>query len=228
MPAADQEPAPRPRLLPRGCKPVASHGDPPKPSTRLTLKRNNLRKRAVNVHANDSHTVAPSLSLEKREPAGNTTHTDPRSQRIRESRKGGQITNSSSQLICQRRPARTSRAPGAHVPDGRTKRQSTKISRTCEAPPLYIPDNGYAERLIGSIRRECIDHVIVFGECHLRHLLRSYLNYYDGTRTHLSLDKDARFRAPSRPLVAYSPVRSWVACITNTYGLIRHRDRLQE
>jgi transposase InsO family protein len=51
--------------------------------------------------------------------------------------------------------------------------------------------NGYAERLIGSIRRECIDHVIVFGECHLRHLLRSYLNYYNETRTHLSLDKDA-------------------------------------
>jgi transposase InsO family protein len=39
--------------------------------------------------------------------------------------------------------------------------------------------NGYAERLIGSIRRECIDHVIVFGECHLRHLLRSYLNLYE-------------------------------------------------
>jgi transposase InsO family protein len=51
--------------------------------------------------------------------------------------------------------------------------------------------NGYAERLIGSIRRECIDHVIVFGECHLRHLLRSYLNYYNETRTHLSLGKDA-------------------------------------
>jgi transposase InsO family protein len=50
--------------------------------------------------------------------------------------------------------------------------------------------NGYAERLIGSIRRECIDHVIVFGD-HLRHLLRSYLNYYNETRTHLSLDKDA-------------------------------------
>jgi len=50
--------------------------------------------------------------------------------------------------------------------------------------------NGYAERLIGSIRRECIDHVIVFGERHLRHLLRSYLDYYNETRTHLSLDKD--------------------------------------
>ena len=51
--------------------------------------------------------------------------------------------------------------------------------------------NGYAERLIGSIRRECIDHVIIFGERHLRHLLRSYLDYYNETRTHLSLDKDA-------------------------------------
>jgi transposase InsO family protein len=51
--------------------------------------------------------------------------------------------------------------------------------------------NGYAERLIGSIRRECLDHVIVFGERHLRTLLRSYQNYYNECRTHLSLDKDA-------------------------------------
>ena len=40
--------------------------------------------------------------------------------------------------------------------------------------------NGYAERLIGSIRRECLDHVIVFGERHLRHVLRSYQQYYNG------------------------------------------------
>jgi transposase InsO family protein len=51
--------------------------------------------------------------------------------------------------------------------------------------------NGYAERLIGSIRRECLDHVVVFGERHLRHVLHSYMNYYNETRTHLSLDKDA-------------------------------------
>jgi hypothetical protein len=42
-------------------------------------------------------------------------------------------------------------------------------------------------RLIGSIRRECLDHVIVFGERHLRHVLRSYQQYYNGTRTHLAL-----------------------------------------
>jgi transposase InsO family protein len=51
--------------------------------------------------------------------------------------------------------------------------------------------NGYAERLIGSVRRECLDYVVVFGEKHLRHVLQSYMNYYNETRTHLSLDKDA-------------------------------------
>jgi Integrase core domain len=51
--------------------------------------------------------------------------------------------------------------------------------------------NGYSERLIGSIRRECLDHVVVFGERHLRHLLNSYQKYYNEARTHLSLHKDA-------------------------------------
>jgi transposase InsO family protein len=51
--------------------------------------------------------------------------------------------------------------------------------------------NGCAERLIGSIRRDCLDHVIVFGERHLRHLLKSYKKYYNEARTHLSLEKDA-------------------------------------
>jgi transposase InsO family protein len=47
--------------------------------------------------------------------------------------------------------------------------------------------NGYAERLIGSIRRECLDHVIVFGERHLRHMLRSYLDYYKPSSQHPSV-----------------------------------------
>ena len=51
--------------------------------------------------------------------------------------------------------------------------------------------NGYAERLIGSIRRECVDHIVVFGERHLRHVLQSYAKYYNEVRTHLSLEKDA-------------------------------------
>jgi transposase InsO family protein len=51
--------------------------------------------------------------------------------------------------------------------------------------------NGHVERLIGSIRRECLDHVIVFGEAHLRRILRSYADYHNSVRTHLALDKDA-------------------------------------
>jgi len=50
--------------------------------------------------------------------------------------------------------------------------------------------NAYVERLIGSIRRECLDHVIAINEHHLRHILQSYFGYYHRTRTHLSVDKD--------------------------------------
>ena len=56
--------------------------------------------------------------------------------------------------------------------------------------------NGFAERLIGSIRRECLDHIIVFGETHLRRILKSYANYYNSVRTHRSLHKDAPISRP--------------------------------
>ena len=52
-------------------------------------------------------------------------------------------------------------------------------------------ENGFAERLIGSIRRECVDQIIVLGEAHLRRILKSYAHYYNGVRTHRSLNKDA-------------------------------------
>jgi transposase InsO family protein len=51
--------------------------------------------------------------------------------------------------------------------------------------------NPYVERVIGTIRRECLDHVIVLHEPGLRRVLKSYFEYYERTRTHLSLDKDA-------------------------------------
>ena len=51
--------------------------------------------------------------------------------------------------------------------------------------------NGHAERLIGTIRRECLDHLIVFGEAHLRRLLSEYAAYYNGLRTHRALNHDA-------------------------------------
>ena len=50
--------------------------------------------------------------------------------------------------------------------------------------------NGFAERLIGSIRRECLDYIIVSGEAHLRRILISYVAYYNSVRTHRSLNKD--------------------------------------
>ena len=51
--------------------------------------------------------------------------------------------------------------------------------------------NPYVERVIGSIRRECLDHTIIVGERHLRRVVRNYVRYYNGVRTHLSLEKDA-------------------------------------
>jgi transposase InsO family protein len=51
--------------------------------------------------------------------------------------------------------------------------------------------NPYAERLVGSVRRECLDHVIVLGERHLDRILKSYFAYYHRSRTHLSLSKDS-------------------------------------
>ena len=51
--------------------------------------------------------------------------------------------------------------------------------------------NPYAERVIGSIRRECLDHLVVLGEQHLRSILKSYVNYYNVSRPHLSLERNA-------------------------------------
>jgi transposase InsO family protein len=56
--------------------------------------------------------------------------------------------------------------------------------------------NGFAERLIGSIRRECVDHLIVLGEAHLRRILQTYARYYNDIRTHRSLEKDAPVSRP--------------------------------
>src|SRR5262245_36761854 len=56
--------------------------------------------------------------------------------------------------------------------------------------------NAYAERFIGSIHRECLDHVIVANECGLRRMLRAYIEYYEHSRTHLALDKDTPVSRP--------------------------------
>ena len=73
--------------------------------------------------------------------------------------------------------------------------------------------NAYVERVIGSIRRECLDHVIVINERHLRWFLISYVDYYHRSRTHLSLDKDCPDARPIQP-----PNRGKVIAISKVGG----------
>jgi hypothetical protein len=77
-------------------------------------------------------------------------------------------------------------------PDGGT----TNIRNVKPTAPASPWQNGFAERLIGSIRRECVDHIIVLGEMHLRRVLKSYADYYNSVRTHRSLNKDAPVSRP--------------------------------
>jgi transposase InsO family protein len=72
-----------------------------------------------------------------------------------------------------------------------TRRLRAMGIRDKPTAPVSPWQNGFAERLIGSIRRECVDHIIVLREAHLRRILRSYADYYNGVRTHRSLNKDA-------------------------------------
>ena len=76
--------------------------------------------------------------------------------------------------------------------------------------------NSYAERFIGSLRRECLDHIVVFNESSLRPILKAYFEYYEHSPKHLALEKDApesraiqprrswyRFDVPSLPIPPY-------------------------
>ena len=77
-----------------------------------------------------------------------------------------------------------------------------------------------AERLIGSMRRECFDHVIVVSEAGLRRILTQYLAYYHQSRTHLALDKDAPWPRPVSPSALGS-----VVAIPQVGGLHHRYDR---
>jgi transposase InsO family protein len=76
---------------------------------------------------------------------------------------------------------------------GNTFRDQVKDMKIKEvlSAPRSPWQRAYVERVIGSIRRECLDHMIVFGEASLRRTLSSYFSYYHETRPHLSLEKDA-------------------------------------
>ena len=87
---------------------------------------------------------------------------------------------------------------GVYGESFRQRVQGMRIEEVLTAPQSPW-QNPFAERLIGSLRRECLDHVVVLGERHLRRLLTTYLEYYHRTRTHLSLDKDAPDERPIEP-----------------------------
>jgi transposase InsO family protein len=80
--------------------------------------------------------------------------------------------------------------------------------------------NPFAERVIGSLRRECLDHVIVWSERSLRRHLGQYLTYYHAWRTHLSLDKDAPVPRPVQP-----PTCGAVVHVPHLGGLHHHYER---
>jgi len=77
--------------------------------------------------------------------------------------------------------------------------------------------NPYVERVIGSIRRECLDHVIVLNASHLRRILTMYGRYYHRSRTHLGLEKDA---PDPRPV---SPSSTGLIVVTPEVGGLHHR-----
>jgi transposase InsO family protein len=103
------------------------------------------------------------------------------------------------------------RAPGYMIRDRDriygtvTRRLRAMGIRDKPIAPASPWQNGFVERLIGSIRRECVDHIIVLDEAHLRRILKSYARYYNETRTHLALDNDAPV---SRPIQRAGVVRS--------------------
>ncbi len=105
---------------------------------------------------------------------------------------------------------------------GGSFRQRVKSLRICEVlTAVRSPwQNPFVERLIGSIRRECLDHVVVLSESHLRRILVRYLAYYHRARTHLSLDKDA---PDPRPIA--SPVFGRIVEIPEVGGLHHRYER---
>ena len=78
----------------------------------------------------------------------------------------------------------------------------------------------YVERVIGTLRRECLDHVVVLGEVHLRRIIRGFLRYYHGTRTHLTLAKDA-----PDPRAVQPPERGRVVQFSEVGGLHHRYER---
>ncbi len=99
----------------------------------------------------------------------------------------------------------------------RRRIQSLGLKEVISAPRSPW-QNAFVERMIGSIRRECLDHVVVLSQRHLRKLLKSYFTYYHRSRTHLALAKDA---PESRAIMN----RGVIVAIPQVGGLHRRYER---
>ena len=90
-------------------------------------------------------------------------------------------------------------APTMMAPTDRPSRVEVRAMGIRDRPisPRSPWQNPYVERLIGTLRRDCLDHVLILGERHLRRVLTLYSLYYNETRTHLGLSEDARDDEPS-------------------------------
>ncbi len=92
-------------------------------------------------------------------------------------------------------------------------------SRDRPIAPRSPWQNGHVERLIGSIRRECLDHMIVLNELHLRRVMKAYAAYYNAARTHLSLAKDAPIERPIER-IGHIIAQPWVGGLHHSYARI--------
>jgi transposase InsO family protein len=110
-----------------------------------------------------------------------------------------------------------------HCTYGQAFRNKVATMGITEVPtaPRSPWQNGYVERIIGSIRRECLDHVIALDEHHLKRTLKSYFAYYNEARTHLALNKDA---PTPRPIARVSAGQ--VVAIPEVGGLHHRYERL--
>jgi Integrase core domain len=129
----------------------------------------------------------------------------------------------------------------AHTGQVFTRRLRTMAIRDRPISPRSPWQNPYVERLIGTLRRECLDHVLIYGERHLRRILTLYSLYYNETRTHLGLGKDAPLRRhiersgtiPIEKLLLFRPLLhknnpEGRSCLRNAYRPYYFTKRLEE
>ena len=111
--------------------------------------------------------------------------------------------------------------PPAHRTTGRAGRRSRLNIQTVRTAPRSPWQNAYVERVIGSIRRECLDHVIVANAAGLRRVLAGDIAYYMRSRTHLALAKDSPMPRPVQ-----SPSAGRIVVTPEVGGLHHRYDRV--